>query len=340
MNSKTFITFSLFAGSASAKFHTDSLSTQKYLWENFKAEHRKSYAGEDEEHFRFNIFVDNLKLIDERNSKDTAIHGITKFTDMSPAEFKMTHLNYNPHDRAYLLKDVSIMKSSDNETQPLLDGEDIIVDWTGKYTTPVKDQGYCGSCWAFSATEQIESDYMRSSGKEAILSAQQMTSCTHYFIAGGCNGGSTEKAFEYASKGLELDADYPYTSGKAGVTGSCSADSSKFVVKATGYTTVSNSASDESKMASFVGSTGPLSVCVDASEWSSYTGGILSNCGNSVDHCVQAVGIDTAAGYWKVRNSWGTSWGESGFIRLAYGANTCEIASDANYATTAAVTNK
>ena len=90
-------------------------------------------------------------------------------------------------------------------------------------------------------------------------------------------------------------------------------------------------------MASYVGSTGPLSVCVDANSWSTYTGGIMSTCGTSVDHCVQAVGIDTSAGYWKVRNSWGTSWGESGFIRLEYGSNTCEIASDANYATTEAV---
>ena len=208
---------------------------------------------------------------------------------------------------------------------------------TGTYTTPVKDQGYCGSCWAFSATEQIESDYMRQVGKSYILSPQQVTSCTKYVFGGGCNGGQTENAFEYAEAGLETEASYPYTSGKAGVTGSCSSDSSKFVVKVTsaGYTTVSSSASGESKMASYVSATGPLSVCVDAETWSSYTGGIMSKCGTSVDHCVQAVGINTAGGYWKVRNSWGTSWGESGFIRLSYGSNTCAIASDANYAATA-----
>merc|ERR1712054_290490 len=146
------------------------------------------------------------------------------------------------------------------------------------------------------------------------------------------NGGFTENAFEYAEAGLETESDYPYTSGTAGVTGSCNADSSKYVVKTTGYTTVSSSAKGESSMASYVSKTGPLSVCVDASRWSSYSGGILSTCGSSVDHCVQAVGIDESNGYWKVRNSWGTSWGESGFIRLAYGENLCEIASDANYA--------
>ena len=96
-------------------------------------------------------------------------------------------------------------------------------------------------------------------------------------------------------------------------------------MKVTGYSTIKG----ESSMASYMQSTGPLSVCLDASNWNSYTGGILSVCGKSVDHCVQAVGVNAATGgYWKVRNSWGTTWGESGFIRLAYGANTCDITSD------------
>jgi hypothetical protein len=328
MFSKIVLALALFAAPASAKVFSESPSTQKYLFESFKNEFNKEYASEEEETYRFNVFVDNLRLIDARNAQDTASHGITKFADMSPSEFKETHLNYRPDPNR---------KRTYADIEPLPEGTDALVDWTGKYTTPVKDQGYCGSCWAFSATEQIESDYMRTSGKTEILSAQQVNSCTHYWIAGGCNGGSTENAFDYAEGGLETDADYPYTSGTAGVTGSCNADSSKFVVKATGYTTVSSSASGESAMASYVGSTGPLSVCVDAETWSSYTGGVMSTCGTSVDHCVQAVGIDTAAGYWKVRNSWGTSWGESGFIRLSYGSNTCAIASDANYAGTAAV---
>jgi len=86
-------------------------------------------------------------------------------------------------------------------------------------------------------------------------------------------------------------------------------------------------------MASYVQSTGPLSVCLDANTWNSYTGGIMSVCGQSVDHCVQAVGVDASTGgYWKVRNSWGTSWGESGYIRLAYGKNTCAITNDPTYA--------
>ena len=99
----------------------------------------------------------------------------------------------------------------------------------------------------------------------------------------------------------------------------------------TGYTTVSSSAAGESAMASYVGSTGPLAAYADSAQWQFYTGGVLTSCGQQVDHAVQVVGIDTEAGYWKVRNSWGTSWGEAGFIRLALGANTCAIATDASF---------
>ena len=326
-------------GSATATLYSAKPETQKYLFENFKNEHNKNYATKEEEAHRFEVFVSNLKTIDERNEleKGTAVHGITKFADLTKKEFKTSYLNYKPNpNRANRTMATGI--------KPLLAGETASKDWTGVYTTPVKDQGYCGSCWAFSATEQIESDYWRTAGAEVILSAQQVTSCTEYkFGAGGCNGGFTENAFDYANDGLERDKNYPYTSGSAGVTGTCHSDSSKYVVKTTGYTTVSSSKAGESSMASYVKATGPLSVCVDASDWSSYTGGVLSTCGTSVDHCVQAVGIDTNVeseehdGYWKVRNSWGTSWGESGFIRITYGANTCAIASDANYVAAEAV---
>jgi C1A family cysteine protease len=194
----------------------------------------------------------------------------------------------------------------------------------GKYTTPVKNQGSCGSCWAFSATEQIESDAMRKLGVSYVLSPQQITSCDT--TSQGCNGGWTEHAFNYVKRagGIERESAYPYT----GTTGTCKASSSQFVIAVSGYSTVSG----ESNMASYTQSNGPLSVCVDASTWNTYRGGIMSSCGKSVNHCVQAVGVDArSGGYWKVRNSWGVSWGESGHIRLAYGANTCAITNDPTY---------
>jgi len=163
---------------------------------------------------------------------------------------------------------------------------------------------------------------MRTLNDKTILSPEQITQCDS--TSQGCNGGWTEHAYDYVKKagGQESNTDYPYTSYQ-GTTGSCHADSSKFKIKVNGYTTIKG----ESAMASYMQSTGPLSVCVDASKWNSYTGGIMTSCGQRVDHCVQAVGVDTSS-YWKVRNSWGTSWGEAGFIRLKYGANTCAITSD------------
>jgi C1A family cysteine protease len=208
---------------------------------------------------------------------------------------------------------------------PEYTGPEALVDWSGVLTTPVKDQGYCGSCWAFSATEQIESDVMRTLKTTYVLSPQQITSCAT--AAYGCSGGWTEVAYQYVTKagGIETNSDYPYSS-YMGVTGTCKASSSKFVATVTNYYTVNG----ETNMANYVKATGPLSVCLDASSWNSYTGGIMTVCGTSVDHCVQATGVDTTS-YWKVRNSWGTSWGESGYIRLAYGKNTCAITNDPTY---------
>jgi hypothetical protein len=111
-----------------------------------------------------------------------------------------------------------------------------------------------------------------------------------------------------------------------GVTGTCvTPTASKLVIGVTSYSTIAS----ETAMATYVQTTGPLSVCVATTGWQVYKSGIMTSCPGTVDHCVQAVGVDSSSGgYWKVRNSWNTNWGESGFIRLAYGADTCRIAHD------------
>jgi C1A family cysteine protease len=248
------------------------------------------------------------------------VHGITKFADYTHSEFMRLN-NADP----------SLQSASPKETLTSvpLTTTATSVDWTGKYTTPVKDQGYCGSCWAFSAAEQIESDAMRTLGYSTQLSPAQITQCDTR--SSGCNGGWTEFAYNYVkgNRGLETAADYPYTSTMyAGTTGRCAADYTKAKIGVTSYTTIKG----ETNMANYVLSTGPLSVCLDATQFNSYTGGIMTRCGTNVNHCVQAVGVNTGSGgYWKVRNSWGTGWGESGFIRLAYGQNTCAITNDPTY---------
>jgi C1A family cysteine protease len=280
----------------------------------------------DEESHRFKAFISNLKEMDQRNKEElaaggNAVHGITKFTDLTQAEFEARLLTSDPS-----------MKSADREydaTERVVDTTAGLVDWSGKYTTPVKDQGYCGSCWAFSAMEQIESDSMRTLKTSYLLSAEQLVQCDTR--SSGCDGGWTERAYDYVTKagGIEQEKDYPYTSYQ-GTTGKCNVNSSKFVIAVSKYTTIKG----ESSMASYVQSTGPLSVCVDASKWNSYNGGIMTSCGTRINHCVQAVGVDaSSSGYWKVRNSWGTKWGESGYIRLAYGKNTCGITNDPTWVT-------
>jgi C1A family cysteine protease len=173
---------------------------------------------------------------------------------------------------------------------------------------------------------------MRILGTDYILSPEQVIQCDK--TSEGCNGGWTEHAYEYLinAGGQQTESTYPYTS-YAGSTGTCKVNSKDFVVSVTSYTTITGSSVSvtESNMAAYVQNTGPLSVCLDASTWSTYTGGTMSaaTCGTSVDHCVQAVGVDASTGgYWKVRNQWGTSWGLSGFIQLAYGTNTCDITND------------
>ncbi len=314
------------AAAASASLYTEDHVQQKSLFETFKQDFGKRYETMEEESRRFYLFVENLKVADARNAAEkkaggSAVHGVTQFSDLSQVEFESNLLTSDPS-----------MRDPEREIAADLPAPDTsmgLVDWAGKLTTPVKDQGYCGSCWAFSATEQIESDSMRTLGTSYVLSPEQITQCDT--TSQGCNGGWTERAFSYVTKagGIETNADYPYTSYQ-GVTGSCKANSAKYVIKVSKYTTVSG----ESNMASFVQKTGPLSVCLDASTWNSYKSGILTSCGKKVDHCVQAVGVDASSGgYWKVRNSWNTSWGEKGFIRLAYGKNTCAITNDPTYTT-------
>jgi C1A family cysteine protease len=135
-----------------------------------------------------------------------------------------------------------------------------------------------------------------------------------YYSNYGCDGGFTETAYQYIMKagGLTTEALYPYSSYYAS-SGTCNTADTDYAVKLSTYHVLDS----ETSMESHLLSTGPLSVCLDASLWSSYSSGIVKNCGKSIDHCVQVAGINLDEGYYIVRNSWGTKWGESGFIYLS-----------------------
>jgi cathepsin F len=330
------VTLALAVGSATATnpLYTSNEILNREAFRQYLVDFGKGTYGSEEHERRYVHFLNNLKLADARNAAEGpngARHGITRFSDMSPEEFK-AFLSADPNTKSQGLRGAMKEKAPMSEMRSDPRSGDS-KDWTGTLTTPVKNQAQCGSCWAFSATEQIESDTMRTLDTTYVLSPQQIVSCDK--TAMGCNGGWTEHAYNYVNRagGIEQNSDYPYTSS-TGQSGTCKVDDSKFVVTVDKFYTVQG----EDNMSDYVLKTGPLSVCLDASTWSTYKGGIMSACPTQVDHCVQAVGVQTGSGgYWKVRNSWGTSWGEDGFIRLAYGKNTCDITNDPTYTSVAKV---
>jgi len=191
--------------------------------------------------------------------------------------------------------------------------------------TPVKNQGGCGSCWAFSAVETLESHLALASKETApVLSEQQIVSCMpnpqQCGGTGGCAGATQPQAFNYTkAHGLSLETDYPYK----GVTGSCAADKIKPVATNDGF--VKLKVNDYNALASALATKGPVAISLAAGSfgWQVYGGGVFGGggsdkCGYDQDHAVQLVGygVDGSQMYWLVRNSWGPRWGEKGYMRI------------------------
>jgi len=204
------------------------------------------------------------------------------------------------------------------------------VDWRAKgAVTPVKNQGQCGSCWSFSATGTLEGFHKIKSGNLENLSEQQFVDCstTSY----GCNGGFMVYALQYAQQNpIQKESDYPYTAQNQ----KCKYQKGKGVVQAKQVFQVP--ANNNAQLKAAVNK-GPVSVAIEADQtvFQSYNGGIISKgCGTQTDHGVLVVGY--GEGYWIVKNSWGPSWGEKGFVRIAdqAGAGQCGINTGAQYATT------
>merc|ERR1712032_1266029 len=190
--------------------------------------------------------------------------------------------------------------------------------------TPVKDQGQCGSCWAFSSTGGTEGQWEIASGSLQSLSEQQLVDCSKQ--NSGCNGGLMDYAFAFYEKtSIASESSYPYTARD----GSCKSSYTTAIPKGgvTGYKDISS----ESKLLDAVTNTGPVSVAIEADQFSfqMYSSGVLTgSCGTSLDHGVLAVGFGTSGGtdYWKVKNSWGASWGMNGYVLIQRGVNKCGIA--------------
>ncbi|KAJ5076042.1 cysteine protease rdl2-related [Anaeramoeba ignava] len=296
-------------------------SPYQKMFEKFKAKYNKQYS-EEEEAMRYKIFRDNVKIIEAHNKKGSSSRlGVNKFADLTSAEFQSKYL-----------KPIKIEDQKET-VSPRVKDLPTSINWKDKgAVTPVKNQGSCGSCWSFSTTGAIEGCTEIASGKLNSLSEQELVDCDK--TDQGCDGGLMENALQWVidNKGLCSEKDYPYV----GVDQSCTKDKCQSVSTLTGYQTITKG--DLTGLATACAEHGPISVGVDASiMWQFYIGGVLLDieCGKTIDHGVLLVGYDTDATikYWLVKNSWGASWGESGYIKLEYDKDTCGIADYANYGT-------
>lgn len=204
------------------------------------------------------------------------------------------------------------------------------VDWrTEGYVNPIKDQGKCGSCWAFSAVASMEAAWFKKTGKLVSLSEQEVVSCDKSLFDQGCMGGGPDTAFRWNIKygGMVAESAYPYTSGTTGKRGTCGDSGMAKVAHFSSFSYLPHK--DELKLLAALQNEGPISITVNANPWQTYKGGILTTGPTGgTDHAVLLVGYSKGSpSYWTVRNSWGTDWGESGYIRLAYGKNVCDIVS-------------
>jgi len=295
------------------------------LWKEFQGQWPKVYVREEED-YRFSVFKKNVDKMAEENAKGNSYRlGLTEFSDMTEDEFASKYLTgYRSDLRPFHLE--TVPWQSPNITVPES------IDWVTKGgVTPVKNQGSCGSCWAFSSTGSLEGAYFVATGKLVSLSEENLVQCDQ--VDSGCKGGLMDNAFGYVkSHGIASEAAYPYTSG-SGTRGTCKTSATP-VVTITGHVDVPNE--DALKQALALQ---PVSVAIEADKpvFQSYVGGVLDKpgCGTNLDHGVLVVGYGTDGGkdYWKVKNSWGASWGESGYIRLARGTNYCGIATQPSYPT-------
>lgn len=310
----------LFAlASSSIKFLNEERSFLNWMRSN------NQYFIGDEYNLRLGLFIARGRYIREFNKRpgNTFKVGFNKFSCYTPAEYQ-TLLGFRMDKKAY---------EKNTESKKYTVKEPDTLDWREKgVVNAIKDQGQCGSCWAFSAVCTCESAYAIKTGTLLSYSEQNLVDCVT--LSFGCNGGNPSYAITYVtyiqSGQFNSEQDYPYKA----VGGTCSYDSSKAIGKVTSYHSVFFHS--ESDLLSKLVNYGPVSVAIDASQTSfnSYSGGIYqdSSCSSwFLDHAVACVGYGSENGtnYWIVRNSWGTSWGEDGYFRLLRGENMCGIASSA-----------
>jgi len=322
---KAFILLAIIAVAIAANARDAVLRSQ---FAEFQQKYNRAYPHQDEFEYRFGVFKNNMmkaELLKKQNPR--ASFGITKFSDLTAEEFAATHL-MKVDTSKYVAPPAKDFTQKHAANLRGCSPDPTTYDWNScGVVTPVYNQGQCGSCWAFSATETIESYFALAGNSLTQLAMEQIVDCDTQGQDQGCGGGFPSGAYQYVegAGGIEPLSDYPYTA-EGGESGSCNFQSGDVVATVTNYNSINGESGLYSQLSSSSG--GPVSVCVDASSWQNYQGGVLSSCGTDVDHCVQCTGYNNYGengAYWIVRNSWGSDWGEQGYIWIAIGQDLCSI---------------
>jgi cathepsin F len=313
------------------------------LFEEFLSKHKRSYVSNPNEmQKRFNIFKTNVEKARFYNYMiNDKVYGVTQFSDMDETEFRSKYLMKKPihpkQMRDMLFKNGAVV--SEKMTKAQVAAAPAAWDWREHgAVTPVKNQGACGSCWAFSATGNVEGQWYLATNKSVVLSEQNLVDCDHEcdpkdptVCDSGCNGGLMWNAFSYIIKnrGIATEESYPYL----GYDDTCHYDNK---TKGATISSWKMLPTDEDQLAAWLAKNGPVAVGVNAEWLQFYIGGISDPmwCSpDGLDHGVLLVGYGTGKTwlggekkYWIVKNSWGSSWGEQGYFRIARGGNTCGIA--------------
>jgi len=300
------------------------------MFTKFMEQYDKKYTHE-QFFYRYTVFKANMDKVALANKQQhTYTLAMNEMGDMTHAEFKATKLGYNRVDNSFLRA----------KNACPIGKVPASVDWvSGGAVTHVKNQGQCGSCWSFSTTGAVEGAVYVASKKLVALSEQQLVDCSTAQGNQGCNGGLMDNAFQYiiSNGGLTTETGYPYSA-----TGPNTCDvTTPLAATISGYCDVQSGSEKALEAAVAVG---PVSVAIEADQacFQFYSGGIMSDpsCGTQLDHGVLAVGfgVQGSQKYWKVKNSWGTSWGMNGYILLGREVagqplGVCGIASEPSYPT-------
>ncbi|XP_005078483.2 procathepsin L-like [Mesocricetus auratus] len=314
---------------SAAPTHDPSLDDE---WCEWKTRHGKTYSMNEEGQKRA-VWESNRKMI-ELHNEDYAKgkHGfnleMNAFGDLTNIEFKQLMTGF----QSMGTKEMNVFQ------EPLLSDVPKSIDWRNLgYVTPVKIQGHCGACWAFSAVGALEGQMFRKTGKLITLSEQNLVDCSWSYGNSGCDGGWMENAFRYVkeNRGLDTRVSYPYEERN----GPCRYDPKYSAANVTGFVKIPIS---EDALMKAVATVGPVSVGIDSHHHSFrfYKNGVYyePDCSSTgLDHAVLVVGYGEESDgkkYWLVKNSWGTHWGENGYIKIARDRNNhCGIASYALYPT-------